>query len=222
MDILGNSGAPLGLYNAIFDWHTQNMEAKSPITRNNLIASLETKYDQSDAKPFLKKCYLPSIDKVIKLVVHDAASQLKAILTHPSIKDDHYNFIDGDPFAPPPKEWIKVGDINTGRAFRATYDELIRSHPFTKEGRRKILVPVLFYMDGCQMGQYDKLPLEAFKMSLAIFKPKIREKYFAWRPLGYVSNNLKESTQAVMIIRNSGHVAKNDYLTASSSSSDDE
>ena len=177
MQLLGRVGAPLSIYNAVYEWHIQNMEANYIVTRKNLLSTLEKKYDRKDSKPCLKKCYLPCVDKVVKLVVHDATAQLKAILTHPSIKDEHYNFINGDPFAAPPEEWITVGDINTARAYRATYNELIRPNPFTKEGRRKILAPVLFYMDGCQMGQYDKLPLEAFKMSLAIFKQGVRDQY---------------------------------------------
>jgi hypothetical protein len=121
MKLLGKVGAPLSSYNAVYEWHIQNMEANYMVTRTNLLNTLEKKYDRKGSKPRLKKCYLPCVDKVIKLVVHDAAAQLKAILTHPSIKDEDYNFINGDPFAAPPEEWITIGDINTGRAFQATY-----------------------------------------------------------------------------------------------------
>ena len=60
-------------------------------------------------------------------------------------------------------------DINDGLAHRRTHDELIKPNPYTESGRKRVLLPVMPYMDGCSTGQFMNLELEIVKFTLGTF-----------------------------------------------------
>jgi hypothetical protein len=134
-------------------------------------------------------------------------SQTVDLLTDPRLTDDCYLFFDDNPFSAPPAEMDTVGDINTGLAYRATYDKLIAPEPFTAAGRRKVLLPYVFYLDGTVVGRMNQnMSLEIMKFTLGIFNGKVRTKAWAWRHLGNMKRLVEARRPAEENIRGSGHI----------------
>ena len=136
---------------------------------------------------------------------HDAQDCIVSLLTDPCFLDEDYLFFNNDLFAAPPEDLDYISDINTSAAYIESYKKLI-----TKPGKQ-ILVPILFYIDGAVTGQFGKLEVEALQMSLGLFKRKARDREYAWKTLGYVSNFVKENSRAKKIFVQSGHEAADIY-----------
>ena len=113
-------------------------------------------------------------------------SWLESLLTDPRIQEEDYLFYDNDPFAPPPDHLDYVKDLNTGQAYTKTYQKLI------EPGKRQVLLPVIFYIDGANTGHFVDLPITAVKISLGIFTRKARDKEHMWRILGYIPTPSKQ------------------------------
>jgi len=189
--LLHKKRVPVGLYDVIYKWHIDNMEANKSVTRNKLMSILEERYNMKKSKPFVKSMQLPYSKACIDLVCHNFLAEVQALLTDPRIEEDDYLFYDdNNPFEPPPEAFTTIGDINTGRSFRETFKELI------KDPLKQKLLPIIFYLDGTIAGQYDHLPIEMLKFTIGILKGKIRDKAWAYRTLGYVTKFLKVQTQA--------------------------
>ena len=213
--LLSERRVPLNMYDIIFKWHTEHLGAKTHIPIKTLVSRLSTRYNLDDAQPFVKKLELPHSKARIKLVCHDAKAQIMSLLTDPRFEDDDYLFFNPDnPLEGPPEEWTHVSDINTGRAYRETWKEVI------KDPEKEILLPVMFYMDAAVAGNYDSLPIEAVKMGLGLYNGKTRDLEFAWRPIGFITHFLKEDTQGIDILHETEHMDAEDFM--SDSSSDDE
>ena len=80
------------------------------------------------------------------------------------------------------------GEINTGKWFQKTFEEKIEPNPIGPNGRRRILVPIIFYIDGLVLDAYGKLSLEPLTFTLGILKSKVRNQAFAWRTLGFMED----------------------------------
>jgi hypothetical protein len=143
-----------------------------------------------------------------------AENNVLSLLTDPRWKDKDWLYFDDDPFAAPPDNCSYVEDINTGEAFLATYRQLI-----TKPNQ--ILVAIPLYIDGAVTGQYDKLQVTALKMSIGILNRHARDKEYAWKSLGYVTNYTKEDSRGKKMFVESGHVAVHG-MYANSMSDDEE
>lgn len=217
MSLLADARAPLNLYDAIYQWHTEHSKATKFISRQTLLEKLNTRYNMKDKVPkVVKNMELPHSKSRIDLVVNVFTEQLQSLLTDPRICDDDYLFFNNNPFQPPPEEFTTVGDINTGRAYRETYKKLI------EDPTKEVLLPIIFYMDGAVTGQYDHLPIESLKFTLGIFNAECRDRAYAWRSLGYVTKFLKEETQGQNFIRDSEHIDSTIYLSDDDSVADQE
>ena len=227
LDLLSRRRVPLTLYDEIFTWHLQHpLRPTEFIPRKTLLGKLNTRYNMEKKKPFIIKMELPHSKARIKLVCHDALEQIISILTDPRIKPDDYLFHNDDPLASPPPEFTTVSDIITGRSYRETYKALIQPAPSVvgSDGylRRKVLLPVPFYMDGTVTGTFQNLPIEQLKLTLGIFKGETRDRPSSWRCVGYVKNYLPEQTLAVDILKSSEHVDFSNYLSDSDESDEDD
>jgi len=217
LSMLSERRVPLNLYDLIFKWHTEHLGAKTHIPIKTLVSRLSTRYNMDDAKPFVKKLELPHSKCRIKLVCHDAKAQIVSLLTDPRFLDEDYLFFNPDnPLEGPPEEWTHVSDINTGRAYRETWKEVI------KDPEKEMLLPVMFYMDAAVAGNYDSLPIEAVKMGLGLYNGKTRDLEFAWRPIGYITHFLKEDTQGIDILHETEHMDAEDFMSDSSSDDDEQ
>ena len=205
--VLSEKRVPLNVYDAIFQWHTENLEATKFVTRDTLLSTLSKRYNMDRCKPYTRKLELPHSKVHIDLVCHDMGSQIQSLLTDPRISDEDYLFFDNNPFEPPPKEFRVIGDINTGQCYRKTYEKLI------KDPTKEVLLPIIFYMDAANTGsEGNNLPIESLQFTLGIFNAKTRDKIHAWRNIGYVKKFLVEDTHAVDIIMESQHMDIENYL----------
>ena len=122
------------------------------------------------------------------------------MLTDPRIRDEDYLFWDNDPFAPPPGNLDYVKDVNTGLSYTETYRSLI------KNPEKQILLPVIFYIDGANTGQFVDLPITAVKISLGIFSRKARNKFHFWETLGYIPAYTGNTSKGKRNLRNANHL----------------
>ena len=217
MALLIKQRAPLNLYNKIFKWHVNNLKATTHTPKNKLLTELKKRYNMTNKGPkVIRNFELPYSGSIIDLVVQDFKQQVQSLLSDPRFTDDDYLFFDDDPFASPPNAFTTIGDINTGRAYRKTYEKLI-----TKPGKQ-VLLPILFYMDGAITGMYDHLPIEALKFTIGILNAKARDRFEAWKTIGYVTQFLKEDTTAKDIIREEAGMDADCYLSDPASDSEEE
>jgi hypothetical protein len=82
-------------------------------------------------------------------------------------------------------------------------------------------VGIPLYIDGAVTGQFDKLQVEALKMSIGLLNRRARDREYGWRTLGYVINYTKEDSRGKRMFVESGHVAAHE-LYVDGISDDDE
>ena len=118
---------------------------------------------------------------------------------------------------PPDHEWMHLEDINTGLSYGETHKKVIQPNPTTDTGRKRVLLPVIFYLDACVTGQFQNLSLEILKFTLGIFKSKSRDKGAFWRNLGAVPRYEKAKKRSRLLMQRSANKDAKDCLTDSDS-----
>ena len=214
MDTLRRKKATLDTYDNVMEWHlrqTNNMGDAEPYnpsvgtagfhTRQVMMKKLARRYNKEVNLFRERKIVLPSSGAKVNLIHYDFRDKLVSLLTDPRLTDDDFLHFNDDPFAPPPPDLDYIGDVNTGLAYKAAYKELI-----TKPGQQ-ILVPIIWYIDGCVTGQFDKCNVEALKFSLGILTNQARDKPFAWETAGYVPNYSKSDSRGKKLLQITNHAA---------------
>ena len=222
INILNEEGAPISAYDKVMEWHMSNLKWQKKVTREALMKKLRKRYNMEDIPPKMIKTTLPACGTKLSIPCYDFKAVLRDMLTDPRIKDDYYLFFNDDPLAAPPTEWKELRDINDGLAYRMTYDKLIKPKPYTEDGRRRVLLPVIPYMDGCVTGQFMNLQLEIVKFTLGIFNKQGREKHECWRNMGAVPSYVASKQGAKTLIMESTHNEAADYLTDSDEEDDED
>lgn len=221
MNLLHQNGAPLTLYDTIMEWHLAYLEATTRVTKGQLMERLRKRYHMDGCKPYITRVKLPSSGLKTRIPCHDASSMILDVLTDPRIGRDDYLWFSDNPLASPPAEWLELADINDALAYRKTYERIILPRPYTENGRRRVLLPVMLYMDGCVTGMNQNLSIEMMKFTLGIFNSKARDKDCAWRNLGAVPQYQHVKAKAVEMIEQSGHRDASGYLSLSESENED-
>jgi len=173
MHLLRHKQATLDTYDGVMKWHLEAVGDKNPqnfISRYRMFKKLRERYNLPKDYLQERQITLPSTGAKVNLIQHDARDCVVSLLTDPRFADEDFLHFDDDPLAAPPDNLDHIADINTGLAYRETYNKLI-----TDPGRQ-MLVPILLYIDGAVTGQFDKLNIEALKMTLGIFKRPARER----------------------------------------------
>ncbi len=172
MDTMNRKRGSLELYEDISRWHMEHSsyeDAAEYISAKRLHATLIKRYNLEIALPKERKVTLPFSGETVSLTCHNALVQTIDLLTDPRITDDCYLFFDDDPLASPPAIMDTIGDINTGLAYQKTYEKLIAPEPYTPDGRRKVLLPYIFYLDGTVVGRMNQnLSIEILKFTVGI------------------------------------------------------
>ena len=212
MKMLDDSGCSVALYDKIMDWHMQNLRAREKITSKKLHDRLVERYNLGDTLPKERRIKLPHSKLVTKIPCHDAAAMVRCMLTDPCLTDNDYLFFNDNPLEAPPPEFDTVADINSGLCYRETYKKLIEPQPYTQCGRRRILMPVIWYFDGSPIGAFSNLSLQVLKMTVGIFGRDYRNKDYAWHPVCYVPSMVKGKGKAKELVEESGHVDAQDYV----------
>ena len=176
---LRQTKSSLQTYESIMDWHlravgamhyTQSVtDCNLFVNRKQLYSKLRERYNIHGMKN-ITRLTLPHSKSRATIIWNDAEAVLQSLLSDPRITDEDYDFIDDNPFSPPPNKFTTIGNLNTGRAYRKTYKKLIT------DPARQVLLPVIFYIDGATTGQFVDLPITAVQISLGIFTRKARDK----------------------------------------------
>lgn len=224
MSILDKAGAPLTVYDKIMNWHVKHsvcehckVETQLKVTDKDLINKLKDRYNMADLRPYNIRVYLPHSEIHLDIPCHDGGAMLRDLLSDPGIRDADYLFFNDDPTQGPPPhhEWTEVSDINTGLCYRETYRIMIQPNPFTRCGRKRVLVPFIFYLDACVTGQFQNLSLEILKFTLGIFKSQSRDKGSFWRNLGAIPSYQRAKKRSLQSIARSANKDAKSYLTDS-------
>ena len=204
--------APLDTYEEVMRWHLLECgllkkheslgDCPQFISRQKLMKQLRIRYHMDHQYAMPQTVVLPHCRSKIQVWKKYAQDNVLSLLTDPRWNDEDWLYVDDDPFAPPPENSPYIEDINTGEAYIKTYKELI-----TKPTTGQILVAIPLYIDGAVTGQFDKLQVVAMKMSIGLLNRKARDKEYAWRNLGFVTNYAKEDHRGKKIFVESGHIA---------------
>lgn len=138
-----------------------------------------------------KRVFLPHRRTYVDVFTHPFREQLVKLITDPRLLDTHWDFFDNDPLAPPPREWKTVGNCNTGLAYRATYNDLV------KNPGKEIVLGIQIYMDSTATAQFSKLDYHAVRFSIA----NLTDDVSTWKP--FVSK-----THKMMLVLTILHVSK--------------
>ena len=208
---LRRTRAPLNTYETVMTWHFRScgeIENHQPvsacrtfISRPKLFKFLQNRYSlghESSLKTNIT--VLPHSRARAKIVTTDIKLAITSLLTDPRITDDDYLFHQNDPFGAPPNNLNYVGDLNTGKAYTDTYKRLIPPNS------NKVLLPVIFYIDAANTGQFVDLPITAVQLTLGIFKRKTRDKAYMWRTIGYIPSVSKYKSRGRRLLIDSQHV----------------
>ena len=211
MSLLRQKHAPLNLCEDMMTWHVEatgtlkhgmsHKEHPSYMSKEKLLELLRQRYQIYQCPGLtLTRMTLPYSKARTDVVHYDAKEAIISLLTDPRITDDDYLFFGNDPFQAPPDKLNYVEDLNTGRAYIETYKKLI-----TKP-KSQILLPVIFYIDAANTGQFSDLPITAVKFTFGIFKRKSRDKNHFWRTLGYIPDVSKFKSLGIRLMIDSRHV----------------
>lgn len=217
--------ASLDTYEAVMEWHLNTSgklrqgaslgKSEHFVSRKKLMKKLRKRYNMAKkyAKPIT--IVLPHTKTKVDVWIKRARDNVQSLLTDPRWKDSDFLYFDNNPFNPPPDNLDYIGDIHTGEGYIETHKRLI-----TKPNQ--ILVPIPLYIDGAVTGQFDKLQITALKMTLGILNRKARDKEYAWRSLGFVTNYAKEDSRGQKIFAETGHVAANELYMDDSEEGEEE
>ena len=212
MDLMNKKGGSVALYDEIFKWHLDHRSVYESIPSDQLHKKLVERNNLGPTLPFEKTVVLPHSKETLHIPCHDAKAMHIDLLTDPRWTDHDFLFHNDDPYADPPEEFTKVGDVNTGLAHRKTWEALIQPEPYTPCGRKKIPYEVIMYIDGTNTGNFGNCSLEILKFTTGMLKGKSRTKSHAWRNLGYVKKVYKRSKKAEDNLRKSQHIENKSYV----------
>ena len=155
MSLLSEARVPLSLYDKIYKWHLKYIDSQQFLNQPSMVKYLKRRYYMEKSAPITTNpILLPHSKARVSLVIHKFREQVGSLLTDPRIRDHDFLFHDNNPFQAPPPDFEVVGDINTGLAYRETYDKLI-DNP-----NKQVLLPIIFYMDGAVTGQFQEWGFE--------------------------------------------------------------
>ena len=214
MSLMDKKGGSLTLYDAIQEWRKDNDREGNvrSVPHETLFADLIKRYNLQKNMPYEVNVELPSTKKEVPLVCYDCEAQTIDLLTDPRCTEEDYLFWDNDPGGKPPEEFDSVSDVISGEAYRKTHKALIEPMPYTSCGRKRVLCPFIFYLDGCVTGQFQNQEIEILKFTLGIFNKRARRQAWAWRELGFVHKSVKGHAESKKMISESDHVDAKNYV----------
>ena len=208
---LRKTNSPLNAYESMMDWHYRSVgelkynqklsDHSDYISREKIFKQLRQRYNFTEEKRhYIEELTLPHSRAKVQLVLIDPQWVIQSLLTDPRLTDEDFIFGEKGPFAPPKPKTKYIRDLNTGYAYQSTYKTLIT------DPTKQVLLPVIFYIDGANTGQFVDLPITAVKISLGIFTRKARDKAHLWKTLGFIPSYCKHVSRGREIVLESGHM----------------
>ena len=211
---LRKSKASLNTYERVMKWHFKSTgqlkyaqtlsDNLNYIPRKKIFEQLRLRYNYKSTPEkmwYTEELLLPHSKAKVTIVLNDPKWVIQSLLTDPRITDSDYIFDGNSPLSPPRSSSKYIRGLSTGLAYKETYKVLIT------DPTKQILLPVIFYIDAANTGQFVDLPLTAVKISLGIFTQKARDKDFFWGTLGYIPGYCKHVSRGRKIVLESGHMS---------------
>jgi hypothetical protein len=202
--------SPLNAFDAIMDWYHRERRSMAAhqgldsvagyISRDIMMDTIKERYNMTSKFPKNVPLTLPISHSKVSVTVHNAWNCIQTLLTDPRVEDGDYNFVDGNPFAPPKSGNATIGDFHTAQAHRSAYFKYITDQS------RQVLMPFILYIDGAVTGQMMNLPITALKLALGIHTREYRAKEYAWSTLGIVPEVSKAGSRGKAIFKASEHM----------------
>jgi len=166
MQLLKDLKVPLKAFSLNLNWAAKSYERGHLFkvgcqpSREKVIKNLHQRYNMNGLIPKEKQLYLPYSKRTVSMVYFDASAVFASLLSCPTLNQDEYFLFHDqkDPFAQPSKS-ADVGDINTGRCYRKTYDALV------KKVGVDIILPTILAMDKTHIDLAGHLQMEPITMS---------------------------------------------------------
>jgi len=195
LNILNNANSPNYMFDEIMEWaRKSSMEYKVEFNDKNIISREKTinnyieQYDLMGIQRKLKTVTLPGCKMKVELVYHDFKQCLYSLLNDNSLMVEENLLLNPDDIFEIPSRIMKVGDINTGTAYRHAYNL------YAKGKKNIILCPIIFFIDKTFTDNNGRLNLEQIRFTLGIFKREVRNRPQAWRTLGYITDQARLKT----------------------------
>ena len=156
-------------------------------SRKSVMLKLFDHYSMHSLAPREKRCLLPIAKRHVNVVYFDASAVFASLLSCPVLNQDHKFMLPNgmSPFAGslPTVSCDRnyVGEINTGRMYRATYAELV------KDPERDMLLPCILGMDKTHVDSSSRLYMEPITVSHGLLKQEFRLLPSAMRILGNIN-----------------------------------
>ena len=191
LNVLKELRAPMKAFSHILNWaakandkgHLFKVDCQP--SREKVVQNLYCRYNMRGLTPKEKLLYLPYSRRVVPMIYFDARQVFASLLSCPLLNRDENYLFDSpakDPFAPPTRS-THIGDINTGRCYRKTYEALVKTKDVD------MILPAIMAMDKTQVDTYGRLQMEPMTISHGLTKHSIRSKHTAMRILGYICHS---------------------------------
>jgi hypothetical protein len=191
LNILKELRTPLRAFSLILNWAAKAYERghifkmNCQPSREKVVQKLYCRYNMRGLTPKEKLLYLPYSRRVVPMIYFDARQVFASLLSCPLLNRDENYLFDSpakDPFLVPSRS-TSIGDINTGRCYRKTYEALVKKKDVD------MLLPAIVAMDKTQVDTYGRLQMEPMTISHGLTKHSIRSKHTAMRILGYICHS---------------------------------
>ena len=191
LHVLKELRAPMKAFSDILNWaanandkgHFFKVECQP--SREKVVQNLYCRYNMRGLTPKEKLLYLPYSRRVVPMIYFDARQVFASLLSCPLLNRDENYLFDSpakDPFVAPTRS-AHIGDINTGRCYRKTYEALVKTKDVD------MILPAIMAMDKTQVDTYGRLQMEPMTISHGLTKHSIRSKHTAMRILGYICHS---------------------------------
>ena len=186
--------APMIAYDEIMKWAVRSslqghVFCDVPLSsRKTVVEKLKVCVDLDSLRPIMKELYLPYSKRFVEVVYFSAHAVFGSFLSCSELnQDQNYIFNDKDdpvcnPFEKP--NGAVISDINTGRCYLRTYDQLVKNP-------EDMLLPCILAIDKttCDIGGGGRLSLEPIVVSYGLMKHGIRKTPLAMRVLGFINTS---------------------------------
>ena len=185
LKLLRAIGAPHYAYRSIMDFFADAQQAKASVTagfrsRDSAIKHFADRFQLAplQATTITKR----RLGRSYPCVMHQARAMIESLLYSSLMVEANMLFPNSDdPLGPLPATVEIVGDIDSGRYYRAAHQRL-------KTAPNVLPCPILAYMDKIALDCHGHLSLEGWYFTIGLFQRRVRNKPGAWRPLGYMPN----------------------------------
>lgn len=206
--LLQKANAPISLYDEIQNWarssfaKNESIFLRTNMSRPAALKLIEKRFDASGVFPRPVTIFLPNARQHLTIQTFDFSNAVYSLLTDPVLMREENLDLDTTenkdtnqlyPFPFPlkytsrPNEFV-YKEFSNGELYYHAYDHYCKDHEVMEGKYLHMPLVIIGQLDKTFIDSKGKLTLEPFKISLHIFKEKVRRHDIAWRPLGYISN----------------------------------